>query len=51
MANIRSFKELRVWQNAIEIAMEIFEITKTFPVEERFSCFRSDTPLLQIRSS
>jgi four helix bundle protein len=37
MANIRSFKELRVWQNAIEIAMEIFEITKSFPVEERFS--------------
>lgn len=37
MANIRSFKELRVWQNAIEVAMEIFEITKLFPIEERFS--------------
>jgi four helix bundle protein len=37
MANIRSFKDLRVWQNAIEVAMQIFEITKTFPVEERFS--------------
>jgi four helix bundle protein len=37
MANIRSFKELRVWQNAIEVAMEIFEITKYFPAEERFS--------------
>lgn len=37
MANIRSFKELRVWQNAIEVAMEIFEITKSFPIEERFS--------------
>jgi four helix bundle protein len=37
MVNIRSFKELRVWQNAIEIAMEIFEITQSFPVEERFS--------------
>lgn len=37
MANIRSFKKLRVWQNAVEIALEIFEITKTFPMEERFS--------------
>src|SRR5512141_251070 len=37
MANIRSFKDLRVWQNAIEVAMEIFEVTKSFPVEERFS--------------
>lgn len=37
MANIRSFKELRVWQNAMEIAMEIFEISKSFPIEERFS--------------
>lgn len=37
MANIRSFRELRVYQNAFEAAMEIFEITKTFPAEERFS--------------
>lgn len=37
MANIRSFKELRVWQNAIDIAMTIFELTKSFPVEERYS--------------
>lgn len=37
MGNIRSFKELRVWQNAMEIAMEIFELTKQFPLEERFS--------------
>lgn len=37
MGNIRSFKELRVWQNAIDVAMIIFELTKSFPVEERFS--------------
>ena len=37
MANIRSFKELRVWQNAIDVAMIIFELTKSFPAEERFS--------------
>ncbi len=37
MANIRGFRELRVYQNAFEAAMEIFEITKTFPPEERYS--------------
>ncbi len=35
--NIRSYKDLRVYQNAMEAAMRIFEITKTFPVEERYS--------------
>jgi hypothetical protein len=34
---ITSFRELRVYQNAIEAAMEVFEITKTFPAEEKFS--------------
>ena len=37
MQNIRSYKELRVYQAAIEAAMRIFEITRTFPVEERYS--------------
>lgn len=37
MANIRSFKELKVWQLAMDLAMEIFDLTKTFPNEERFS--------------
>jgi len=37
MANIRSFKELRVWQNAMDAAMEVFELSKKFPVEERYS--------------
>lgn len=37
MANIRSFKELRVWQNAMDLAMRVFELTKTFPVSERYS--------------
>lgn len=37
MPNIRSYKELRVYQAAIEAAMRIFEITKRFPAEERFS--------------
>jgi four helix bundle protein len=37
MQNIRSYKELRVYQAAIDAAMRIFEITKQFPSEERFS--------------
>ena len=37
MGNIRSFKELRVWQNAMDAAMLVFELTKRFPVEERYS--------------
>lgn len=37
MGNIRSYKELRVYQAAIEAAMEIFEITKKFPAEEKYS--------------
>jgi four helix bundle protein len=37
MQNIRSYKELRVYQGAIEAAMRVFKITKRFPPEERFS--------------
>jgi four helix bundle protein len=37
MAKIANFRELRVYQNAIEAAMKIFEITKTFPADEKFS--------------
>ena len=37
MANIRSFKELRVWQNAIDLAMRVYQITKNFPPDEKYS--------------
>ncbi len=37
MGNIRSYKELRVYQAAMEAAMRIFELTKRFPAEEKFS--------------
>jgi four helix bundle protein len=37
MANIRSFKELRVWQNAMDAAMRVFDVSKRFPVEEKYS--------------
>jgi four helix bundle protein len=37
VANIRSYRELRVYQSAFRLAMQIFEITKSFPVEEKYS--------------
>lgn len=37
MQNIRSYKELRVYQAAMDAAMRIFELSKLFPVEEKYS--------------
>jgi four helix bundle protein len=37
MPNIRSYRELRVYKNAFEAAMSIFELTKAFPAEEKYS--------------
>ncbi|MBN2059695.1 MAG: four helix bundle protein [Deltaproteobacteria bacterium] len=34
---INSYKELRVFENAINAAMKIFELTRTFPQEEKYS--------------
>ncbi len=34
---INSYKELHVYQNAMDAAMEIFELTKSFPAEEKYS--------------
>ncbi len=36
-SNIRHFRELDVYKLAMEAAMEIFELTKVFPAEERYS--------------
>src|SRR5712692_42183 len=37
MEHISSYKELRVYQKAMNAAMRIFELTKHFPIEERYS--------------
>ena len=34
---INSYKDLRVYQNSMDAAMEIFQLTKTFPPEEKYS--------------
>ena len=37
MGNIQSHKELQVWQDAMDAAMDIYHMTKTFPVDEKYS--------------
>jgi four helix bundle protein len=37
MEIIKTHKELRVYKLSFELAMEIFELTKSFPKEERYS--------------
>jgi four helix bundle protein len=41
MGNIRSFKDLIVWQKAMDLAMdlamEVFSVTRNFPPQERYS--------------
>lgn len=34
---IRSFRELTVWKDAMARAMQIFEMSRRFPAEERYS--------------
>jgi len=34
---IQTHRELIVWQKAMDTAMRVFEVTRTFPVEERYS--------------
>jgi len=37
MADYRGFRDLIVYQKSYKLAMEIFEITKEFPKEEKYS--------------
>ena len=37
MSSIRHFRELDVYQNSFEAALQVFELTKKFPADERFS--------------
>jgi len=34
---ILSYRELRVYRSSVDLAMEIFELTKSFPPEEKYS--------------
>ena len=37
MGRIKSYRELEVYQMAMGAAMELFELSKSFPLEERYS--------------
>ena len=37
MSKIESFKDLIVYQKSYKLAMEVFEISKSFPKEEKYS--------------
>ena len=37
MPNIRSFKELKVWQRSMDAALAMFELSKRFPDAEEYS--------------
>ena len=36
MAQIRTFKELKVWEKSHELVLNIYAITQNFPKEEKF---------------
>lgn len=33
---MRNFKELRIWQKGIDIAVKTFQLTETFPKEDKY---------------
>jgi four helix bundle protein len=37
MSQVNSFRDLIVYQKAYKLAMEIFEVSKSFPKEEKYS--------------
>ena len=37
MESVPKFKELTVYKKAFKLAMEIFEVSKKFPIEEKYS--------------
>jgi four helix bundle protein len=34
---MHDYRKLRVWQEAIELAVEVYSLTHTFPTDERFN--------------
>ena len=34
---MRNFRELKIWQNGIVIAIKTYRVTETFPKEDKFS--------------
>lgn len=37
MSTVKTYKDLDVYKGSMELAMQVFHLTKTFPVEERYA--------------
>jgi hypothetical protein len=48
MKNIGGYRELRVYQAAMDAAMKIFHLSKKFPVEERYSLNRPNPTVVTL---
>ncbi|MEX2306501.1 MAG: four helix bundle protein [Pirellulales bacterium] len=35
-SKLRNYRDLAVWQRGMDIALEVYEVTKEFPADERF---------------
>ena len=33
---MKNYKELEVWQRGVDLAVQVYQITRTFPAEEKF---------------
>lgn len=40
---MRNFRELKIWQNGIDIAIKTYLVTETFPKEDKFSIVQQMT--------
>lgn len=45
MGNINSYKDLKIWELGIELTVDIYKLSKSFPEEERFGL------IAQVRSA
>jgi hypothetical protein len=46
MICVKHFRDLEVYQRAMEIVMSVSELTKEFPADEKFVFDRSDSTIL-----
>ncbi|MFH1120042.1 MAG: four helix bundle protein [Bacteroidota bacterium] len=51
MATYSGFRDLIVFQKSYRLAMEIFEISKTFPKEEKILAYRSDQEIFETNTN
>ena len=34
--SVKNYKELEVWQKGVDLTVEVYQMTRTFPPEEKF---------------